>query len=225
MGHESRLSGRVVLCTGAAGPAAAVTESLLARGARVAWAGPDAEDVRLAAVPGSPVLALQCGRDDLAALGPAVDTVVDHYGRLDHLVNLISVRPRTGPLMELDPLALRDALHGDLVMPLAWIQRAHWRWMAAHGGSVVNVVADAVRDGPQHAAVSSLTELTEWLAAELAPRLDVHTIVPSPSLGGTGLYQAGIAGALCDLLTRRTNPSHGPVMVLSEEPACPSRAA
>ncbi|POX52325.1 NAD(P)-dependent oxidoreductase [Streptomyces sp. Ru71] len=224
MGPTSTPAERVVLVTGEGDLAADVAASLLERGARVALAGPDADAARLAPPPGPALLALPCARDDLVGLGRAVDTVVERLGRLDHLVNLVAARPRPGPLMELDPQALHDLLHGGLVTPLACVQRAYRRWMAAHGGSVVNVAAATGRDGPQDAALAGLTELTEWLAAELAPRVDVHTLLPSPSLG-PGAYRAGVPEVVCDLLTRRTNPEHGPVLVLSEEPACPSRAA
>ncbi|MEU9792548.1 SDR family NAD(P)-dependent oxidoreductase [Streptomyces sparsogenes] len=224
MGRQPTLTGRVVLVTGEGDLAASAAGALLARDARVVLAGPAAEEARLAALPGAPVLALPCGRDDLTAPGRAVDTVVERFGRLDHLVNLVAAGSRPGPLMELDPLVLRGVLHGGLVTPLACVQRAYWRWMAAHGGSVVNVVVDAARGGPRDAALAGLTELTEWLAAELAPRVDVHTLVPSPSLGA-GEYRAGAVQVLCDLLTRRANPAQGPVLVLSEHPACPPRAA
>ncbi|MFF9818119.1 SDR family NAD(P)-dependent oxidoreductase [Streptomyces sp. NPDC014006] len=224
MGPTSTSTDRVVLVTGGGDLAADMTESLLEHGARVALAGPCADEVRLAMPPGSAVLALPCGRDDLVGLGRAVDTVVERLGRLDHLVNVVAARPRPGPLMQLDPLALRDVLYGDLMTPLACVQHAYRRWMAAHGGSVVNVVAVTPRDGPRDVALAGLTELTEWLAAELAPRIDVHTLLPSPSLGPDA-YRAGVAEVVCELLTRRTNAAHGPVLVLSEEPACPSHAA
>jgi len=235
--NDGVLSGRVVLLTGADGCAGAVTKGLLAQGARVAVVGAGADPV---VGPGSPVLALSCGPDNPADLSRAVDTVIRRLGRLDHLVNLVAVRPRTDPLtgtdplMELDPLALRDVLRRDLVAPLAWIQRAYWRWMAEHGGSVVNVVTDVVRGGPQHAALAALTELTEWLAAELAPRVDVHTVVPSPSLDAA-TYQAGITDALSGLLTHPRCPQgpggpardlvQGPVLVLTPQPVRPRRAA
>lgn len=224
MAPSSEAADRVVLVTGEGGLAADVAHSLLGHGARVALAGPCADGARLAVPPGAALLALGCGRDDLVGLGRAVDTVVERLGRLDHVVNLIAARPRPGPLMELDPLSLRDVLYGDLMAPLACVQRAYRRWMAAHGGSVVNVVAATPHGGPQDAALAGLTELTEWLAAELAPRVDVHTLLPSPSLDA-GAYRAGVAQVVCDLLTRRTNPAHGPVLVLSETPACPSHAA
>ncbi|MET8243897.1 SDR family oxidoreductase [Streptomyces sp. NPDC005202] len=225
MERESSLSGRVVLLTGEGDVAAAVTGRLRSHGARVALAGPAAASAPLAAAPGAPDLALPCGHGDLAELGRAVDTVIESFGRLDHLVHLVGSRPQAGLLMELDPLALRDVLDRALVTPLACVQRAYWRWMAAHGGSVVHVlVHTARRDGPQDTALAGLTELTEWLAAELAPRVDVHAIVPSPSLT-PGAYRAGVTDVLCDLLTRRMNPAQGPVLVLSEELTCPSRAA
>ncbi|MGW5202402.1 SDR family NAD(P)-dependent oxidoreductase [Streptomyces spiralis] len=223
MGRASTSTGRVVLVTGE-GDLAAVVGNLAARGAHVVLAGPEAEDARGAMPPGALTLTLPCAPGDPAALGRAVDTVVDRLGRIDHLVNLVAARPRPGPLMEMDPLALRDILHSAFVTSLACVQRAYWRWMAAHGGSVVNVVAAGARGGPQDAALAGLTELTEWLAAELAPRVDVHSLVPGPSLNYTAAYQAGAAEAVCALLTRRTDSTHGPVLVLTEDPVCPSRA-
>lgn len=224
MHGASTSTGRVALVAGGGDLAVAVVESLLARGMRVALAGPDAERARRTAPPGASVLALPCAPDDPTALTGAVDTVVERLGRLDHLVNLVAARPRPGPLMELDPAALRDALDGGLVTPLACVQRAHRRWMATHGGSVVNVIASTERGGPQDAALAGLTELTEWLAAELEPRVRVATVVPSPSVGPRA-YRAGAAEAVCDLLTRRTGRAQGPVFVLDEAPACPFKAA
>ncbi|MBC2907052.1 SDR family oxidoreductase [Streptomyces cupreus] len=170
------------------------------------------------------VLTVPCGPEDPAEVGQAVDAVIDRFGRLDHVVNLIAARPVPGLLMELDPLPLRAVLHRDLVMPLACVQRAYRRWMATHGGSVVNVVADVVRGGPQDAALAGLTELTEWLAAELAPRVAVHTVMPSPSIG-TDAYRTAIADTLCALLSRPADPAHGPVLVLTGELVRPPRAA
>ncbi|MFR0359320.1 SDR family NAD(P)-dependent oxidoreductase [Streptomyces sediminimaris] len=224
MHSASTKTGRVALVTGGGEVITTVLESLLARGVQVALAGPDAEQARLMAPPGSPVLALPCAHDDPAVLAGAVDTVVERLGRLDHLVNLVAARPWQGSLMGLDPAALSDALHRDLVAPLACVQRACARWMAANDGSVVNVVATTARGGPQGAALAGLIELTEWLAAELEPRVQVATVVPSP-LVGAGAYRAGAGEAVCDLLTRRTSRAQGPVFVLDEEPACPFEAA
>ncbi|MFE2264333.1 SDR family NAD(P)-dependent oxidoreductase [Streptomyces griseosporeus] len=224
MAHARTLTGRVVLVTGEGDLAAALATGLLAHGAVVALAGPDAGEIRGAAPPESRLLALPPAPDGPAGPARAVDTVVGRLGRLDHLVNLVAARPGAGPLMELDPLALQGVLHRDLVTPLACTQRAYRRWMAAHGGSVVNVVAETAGSGPRNIALGGLTELTEWLAAELAPLVQVHTLMPSPSLG-TAAYHEGAARVLCDLLTLRTDPADGPVLVLSEEPACPSMAA
>ncbi|MFI9155620.1 SDR family NAD(P)-dependent oxidoreductase [Streptomyces sp. NPDC053367] len=219
MAHAPTLTGRTVLVTGGGDLAAATAGGLLAHGAVVALAGPDAEETRRTARPGSALLALPPAGDGLAGPARAVDTVVERLGRLDHLVNLVAARPSPGPLMELDPLALRDILHHDLVTPLACTQRAYWRWMAAHGGSVVNVVADTARSGPQDAALGALTELTEWLAAELAPRVHVHTLMPSPSLGAVA-YRQAVPQVLGELLTHGTDPADGPVLVLSDAPGC-----
>ncbi|MEV6012086.1 SDR family oxidoreductase [Streptomyces sp. NPDC051976] len=213
MAHRG-LSGKVVLLTGTGALVEEVTQSLLAGGAQVALAGTLARGGRTVLPdPASP--ALPCRPGDPVVLGQAVDAVIDRFGRLDHVVNLIAAGPQPAPLMELDPLALRDILLRNLVMPLALVQRAYWRWMGTRGGSVINVVTDVIRDAPQDTALAGLTAITEWLSAELAPDVRVHTLMPGPSLGPDA-YQAAIAGVLYDLLPRSTNGLHEPVLVLTE---------
>lgn len=221
MARASTSTGRVVLVTGEGDLAAAVVGRLAERGAHVALAGPGAGEAHRAAPPAAQPPALPCEPDDPAALGRAVDTVVDRLGRLDHLVNLVAASSPPGPLMEMDPLALRDIPHSSFVAPLACAQRAYRRWMASHGGSVVNVVAARARGGSQDVALAGLTEPAEWPAAEPAPRGDVHTLVPGPS-PDTGAYQAGAAEAVGGLPTRRTDSTHGPVLVLGGDSVCPS---
>ncbi|MFD1657724.1 SDR family oxidoreductase [Streptomyces caeni] len=237
MGQRGLLSGRVALLTGA-DPAGTMKEVLLAQGARVAVAGATADLTAAATSSSDPddrVLAVPCHPGDPAAVGRAVGTVVRRLGRLDHLVNLVAVPPRPRPLIELDPQSLRNDLQRDLVTPLTWIRHAHRRWMAHHSGTVVTAATDVVRDGAQGTALAALTELTEWLAAELAPRVDVHAVVPSPSHHGAR-YRAHLADALPGLLTHAAcsgapgggapgEPVPGPVLVLSDRCAPPSRAA
>lgn len=86
----------------------------------------------------------------------------------------------------MNSLVLRDILRSAFVTPLVCMQRDYWRWMAAHSGSVVNVVAATARGGSQDAALAA------WLSAELAPRVNVHPLVPGASLD-TGAYQTGAA--------------------------------
>ncbi|MEV8596847.1 SDR family oxidoreductase [Streptomyces sp. NPDC052012] len=172
--------------------------------------------------------ALPCDTHDPAGPDGVIDAVVDRLGRLDHLVNLIAAPPRPGRLTELDPLALRGALDRHLVMPLAWTRSACRRRLAEHGGSVVNVVTDAVRDASQAAATAALTELTEWLSAELEPRVAVRTVVPSPSTSAAA-YRTALTDAVPRLLARPGGEAahrvHGPVLVLTAPPERPSHAA
>ncbi|WP_225835897.1 hypothetical protein [Streptomyces sp. NK08204] len=57
-----------------------------------------------------------------------------------------------------------------------------------------------LREGSRSTALAGPTELTERPAVELAPRVDVHTVVPGPSTGADP-YRTAIADALCGLLT------------------------
>ncbi|MFF9165892.1 MULTISPECIES: SDR family oxidoreductase [unclassified Streptomyces] len=199
------LAGRVVLLTGPGDTAALLTERLGARGALVVTAADGGDDP-----------------------DRTVGRVVRDHGRLDHLVNVVAVPSRARALTDLAPSDLNDVLGHGLVTPLTWIQRAHAHRMAAHGGSVVNVVPDGPRDGLRDAALAALTELTEWLAAELAPRVAVHTVLPGPRLEN-GVFRAGLADIVTGLLAcprpARPDPVHGPVLVLTGAAPRPRRAA
>ncbi|WP_329231998.1 MULTISPECIES: hypothetical protein [Streptomyces] len=121
----------------------------------------------------------------------------------------------------MNSLVLRDILRSAFVTPLVCMQRDYWRWMAAHSGSVVNVVAATARGGSQDAALAA------WLSAELAPRVNVH---PPSYLAHhwTPARTRQVLPSVCELQTHRTDSRHGPVLVLSvrtEDPDCPSRTS
>src|SRR6185295_9022312 len=104
---------------------------------------------------------------------------VDRCGRLDHLA-LCEVRPR------------------DPGMPPACVRRAGRRRTAAHGGPVVDVITDAVRERSQDTALAGLPGLAGWPAAEPAPRTGVHTVVTGPPVGAVA-YRRANADPLCGL--------------------------
>ncbi|MCQ4084073.1 SDR family oxidoreductase [Streptomyces sp. RB6PN25] len=225
MGRVGLLSGRGVLVTGSGGPVAeSVVDQLLGSGARVAVTDALAQAPNPTPALGSRRLVLPCGPDNPAEQSAVVETLLERFGRLDHLVNLVPTSPEAGSLMECDPSALRDIVQRHLATPLAWIQRGYWRWMAAHGGSVVNVVTGVVGNGMQDAALAGLIQLTEWLAAELAPDVDLYMVVPGTMLDSAA-YQGGVAQALSDLLADRGRLGPGPVFVLTDASIRPVNVA
>ncbi|MFJ5995141.1 hypothetical protein [Streptomyces sp. NPDC092370] len=101
----------------------------------------------------------------------AVGTVVDRRGRLDHLA-LCEVRSRAPG------------------RPPGCVRRAGRRRTAAHGGPVVDVITDAVRERSQDTALAGLPALAGWPAAEPTPGTGVHTIVTGPSVGADASRRA-----------------------------------
>jgi NAD(P)-dependent dehydrogenase (short-subunit alcohol dehydrogenase family) len=188
--------GRVAVVTGA-GVGLAVAAELMERGMRVCLTGASAKELDAAVHalgPGS-------GGDVLAMPGPLLDPhhhqmvvyrVLDVLGRIDVLVNSVPLGLGGWPLVEADLLTLRRALTLDVVVPLAWVQRVYWSWMAAHGGAVLNV-ASVPADGPSAPPArcdmgrEALKHLTRQLARELSPRVRVNAIAPAvtgPDAGG-----------------------------------------
>jgi NAD(P)-dependent dehydrogenase (short-subunit alcohol dehydrogenase family) len=176
-------SGRVALVTGA-GVGLAIAAELMERGVRVCVTGAGEEELDFAVqVLGSEVLALPGPLLDPHHHQTVVYKVLDALGRIDVLVNNVPYGMAGGPLVETDLLTLRRALTLDVVVPLGWVQRVYWSWMAAHGGSVLNVAAlpaqgPAGPPGGCDVGGEALVHLTRQLARELAPRVRVNTIAP-----------------------------------------------
>ncbi|MFD8305203.1 hypothetical protein ACFV29_23120 [Streptomyces sp. NPDC059690] len=108
-----------------------------------------------------------------------VDAVVDRVGRLDHLA-LCEVRSRAPG------------------MPPACVRRAGRRRPAAHGGPVVDVIPDGVRERSRDTALAGLPGLAGRPTAEPAPGTGVHTVMTGPPVGANA-YRRANADPLCGL--------------------------
>ena len=183
-----RLDGKTALITGASrGIGLAVAQRLVDEGARVCVTArkpePLAEAVaRLGgeefafAVPGK--------ADDPAHQAEAVARTVERFGSLDILVNNTGVNPAYGPLVTLDPAAVRKVFEVNVVAALSWVREAHQAWLGAHGGAVVNVASvaglrPAEGIGAYGASKAALIHLTQQLAAELGPAVRVNAVAPA----------------------------------------------
>lgn len=178
-----RLGGRAAIVTGATrGIGHAVARLLADAGALVCVTARDAEEVRRTAA-------------DLGGLGVAgsvadpdhpravVDLALREFGRLDVLVNNAATNLPYGPLMDVDPLAWREAFTVNVEAALRFVQCAWHAWMGEHGGAVVNVCTEgATHVGPRVGAYgtskAALLHLTRQLAGELGPRVRVNSVSP-----------------------------------------------
>lgn len=183
---------RIVLVTGAAKRiGAAIARHLHAHGFDLAlhYGHSEAEmqalrDELEAERPGS-THALQADLEDPARLAPLVEAAVDHFGRLDGLVNNASAF-FANPLGQITAEAWDRLSAVNARAPLLLSQAAapHLR---ASEGAIVNI-ADVYAERPRPDLISyaaskaALVAITRGLAAALAPKVRVNAIAPGAIL-------------------------------------------
>lgn len=199
---------RVALVTGGAVRVGrAIVTHLAARGWTVVFTyrGSVAQAQELAdelGAAGHACLPLSADLDHEESRKALICTVLDHFGRLDALVNNASVFPRT-PLEGLDEAAFLAVLRTNLVAPVT-LARLAAPALVATGGSIVNLV-DTLAERPirHHLAYivskAGLTAATRALAVELAPTVRVNAIAP-----GIALFPNSYDEATRQRLTART---------------------
>jgi NAD(P)-dependent dehydrogenase (short-subunit alcohol dehydrogenase family) len=182
------MTGRTAIVTGSSrGIGLEIARALVASGANVIMTARKAEALDAAAAgldAGRRVFAIPGNVADPSHRTEAVNTAVERFGAVDMLVNNTGINPHYGPLVEAELDALRKVLDTNVVATLGWIQAVHARWMAAHGGAVVNIGSVAgLRAAPMIGAYAiskaALAHLTQQLAVELAPRIRLNAVAPA----------------------------------------------
>jgi NAD(P)-dependent dehydrogenase (short-subunit alcohol dehydrogenase family) len=172
-------SGHVVLITGAgSGIGRFTAQSFLSQGAKVVIAGIDRAPIEAAAEEmrksiGSEVLALCTDVRDESQVQMMVDNTIEHFGRLDVLVNNAGIAQH-GPLRKLSHENWRQdfALNMDAAFFCA---QSAWPHLKASGrGAVINIssvagVTGTMGVGGYSAAKAGLQMFTRVAAAEWGP--------------------------------------------------------
>jgi NAD(P)-dependent dehydrogenase (short-subunit alcohol dehydrogenase family) len=194
---------RVVLITGGSrGLGFVLARQLAAEGARIALLARTADDLESAAAKlreaGADVFTVACDVGAREQASDAVRQVIEHFGRLDVLINNAGVI-QVGPVqnMQYEDFQQAMAVHfwGPLHMMLAAVPH-----LSARGGRVVNISSIGGRIpvphlAPYTASKFALTGLSESLRAELK-RNDILVTTVSPGLMRTGSpLRAGVKGA------------------------------
>ena len=182
------MQGKVILVTGGAKRVgAAICRRLHAAGASIALhyrsSVPEALAVQaeLQAMRLGSVLCVQADLLDPDAISRLVHDTVQHFGRLDGLVNNASSFFAT-PLGEIDERCWHDLIGTNLKAPLLLAQAAAAELRRNHG-AIVNIV-DIHAERPMRGhllysvAKAGLTALTRALAQEMAPQVRVNAIAP-----------------------------------------------
>jgi NAD(P)-dependent dehydrogenase (short-subunit alcohol dehydrogenase family) len=192
------LAGQVAVVTGGGGVLArAMCCELARRGMKVAVATRTAASaapvVAAIAADGGEALDLRMDVTDAASVATATTTVLDHWGRVDLLVNAAggnqpgAVAAPGQPFFDLAPEALRS------VMELNWMGtvlpcQAFGRAMATReSGTIINISSMAAqrpltRIAGYASAKAAIDNLTRWLAVHVAqtltPHIRVNAIAP-----------------------------------------------
>lgn len=120
---------------------------------------------------------------EVAALAPLVARVVEHFGRLDALVNNASTYYAT----PIGDIAMQDweALMGSNLRAPLFLALAAAPHLKTSGGSIVNIT-DIHTERPMpdyvvyNVAKAGLRGLTHALARDLAPAVRVNAVAPGP---------------------------------------------
>ncbi|MEV0897676.1 SDR family oxidoreductase [Actinoplanes sp. NPDC049802] len=193
------MADQIAIVTGASrGIGFAIAQRFVAKGAKVAITGRDADALEAAVkeLGGSEVAVGVAGKgDDPAHRAAVVDTVRERFGPITTLINNIGINPAYGPLASLDLNAARKMAEVNLIGTLGWVQEA-LRGGLADGGSIVNISSvSGVRPAPGIAfygtTKAALIHLTEELAVELAPKIRVNAVAPAvvKTRFATALYE------------------------------------
>ena len=133
---------------------------------------------------GVEVMSVQGATEDAAHQELTIDRILDRWGRIDALVNNAAASPYFGPLIDAEEEDLRKVWEVNVIAAWRWTSRAYHRYMAEHGGSVVNVASiggtyPVPMVGVYNLSKAALIHLTKQLARELAPGVRVNAVAPA----------------------------------------------
>lgn len=194
------LSGRVAIVTGASrGIGRSIAEELALAGAKAVLASRKQEALDEAAsairVRGGEAIGIAAHSGDKDALFRLVKQTLDHYGRLDILVNNAATNPHFGAILEAADSYWQKTIEVNL-MGNVWLTQAAVEAMrAAGGGKIVNIASIVGLRPGRFQGIYSVTKaglisLTKTLAVELGgDNIQVNAIAP-------GLVRTKFAQAL-----------------------------
>jgi 3-oxoacyl-[acyl-carrier protein] reductase len=189
------LADRTALVTGGArGIGLAITERLIADGARVVIADLDgAAAKKVADRLGDSVMALVADVTRADHVDRVVKAPIDRWGRLDIVVNNAGITGRSFPIHELTDDDWNKVMACDLTSVFLVCRAAVRHMLTAGGGRIVNIASIAGKEGnptlvPYSAAKAGVIGLTKALAKEVATK-NIFVNAVAPAMIGTELLK------------------------------------
>jgi D-threitol dehydrogenase (NAD+) len=187
------LDGKVALVTGgASGIGAAIVDTFVAKGARVAVVDLDGDAAaKKAAEHGGHAAGFACDVTDPSAVDAAVDAVLAEYGHIDILVNSAGVAI-LAPAEDLTVSAFDTTISINLKGTFLVCQAVGRHLLAQGSGKIINLASQAATVAlDQHVAYCAskfgVVGLSKVLASEWAPRgVTVNTVSPTVVLTDLG---------------------------------------
>lgn len=181
------LSGKTALVIGGNGVlGSAFAEGLAEHGAQVAIAGRDQKKadtvVGQLRTSGADASAFEVDVTDKNSIKAMTDAVLNHYGRIDILLNCAGVNSKT-PFFEIEEDEWDNILSVNAKSIFMTSQVVGKRMVDAGKGSIINissVSSEVPLSGvfAYSASKAALNNMTKYLARELAPSVRVNAIVP-----------------------------------------------
>lgn len=176
----------IIVTGGGSGIGRCTAHELAALGANVVIVGRNPE--KLAAVEaeiredGGEVAVQVCDIREEAQVIATIDAVLGKYGNLHGLVNNAGGQYRTA-MKTISTKGFEAVVRNNLTGGFIFMREAYNRWMANHGGAIVNIIADMWNGWPEFAhsgaARGGMLTLTESAACEWSESgVRVNTVAP-----------------------------------------------
>ena len=178
----------VVITGGGSGIGRCTAHELAALGAEVAIVGRSADKLNAVQAEirddGGRVSMHSADIRDEAAVSGVIDAILNEHGRIDGLFNNAGGQYRA-PLETITTKGFEAVVRNNLTGGFIVMREVYTKWMRAHGGAIVNMIADIWHGWPHfaHSAAArggmltlSESAATEWAAAGVR----INTI-PAPS--------------------------------------------
>jgi citronellol/citronellal dehydrogenase len=197
----------IVITGGGSGIGRCTAHELAALGANVAILGRTSD--KLAEVKaeieqdGGQVMSQVCDIRDEAMVIAAIDAVLGSYGRIDGLVNNAGGQFRA-PMKSISTRGFEAVVRNNLTGGFIFMREVYNRWMEAHGGAMVNIIADIWHGWPEFAhsgaARGGMLTLTETAACEWsASGVRVNAVAPGGIISsGFDTYSPEMQGKILE---------------------------